>query len=273
MKKVLLIFCSVAILFSCQKEQINEEVTTDLTSSIDINAEKYFGVFVSSDLELHGEIHVKKVNKKNYSATVELLNSEVLHFRGAINNFSSDVEFTGERGSFIINFSDKENMTSSHFNVDNKEGVVKTYPEKGVGAGIVFGIYDQDGVPSFTGTWDLITFGGMEPGHPGFMMIDDIFILHKDTHFASDTTFGDYEPFLDTCIVGGPFIGGATDGFAVVAVDQEATIFGFPGHWSMLSLPGLGIDPFSGTCDPLPPGIDGFWDWGGKSGTLTRLLP
>lgn len=271
MKKIILLFSMVALLISCQKEQINEEVTTDLTSSIDIDSEKYFGVFVSSDLELHGEIRVQKVNDSHYSATIKLLDSDVLQFRGVLNNLSSDVEFTGERGSFTINFSDEKNMTSSQFRVDDKEGLVKAYPERGVGAGIVFGTYAQDGVPSFTGTWDLITFGTPEPGHPWLAMIDDIFILHKDTHFASDTTFGVYEPFTEICLSGGSYIGAATDGFEVVAVDQIATIFGFEGHWSMLGFPGKNFDPFSPFCELLPPGIDGFWDWGGKTGTLTRL--
>jgi len=270
MKKNILLFSMVALLISCQKEQINEEITTDLTSSIDIDTEKYFGVFVSSDLELHGEIRVQKENKVNYIATVKLVNKEVLQFRGATNNLSTDVEFTGERGSFTINFSDKEDMTTTHFLVDGKEGLVKAYPDTKAGGAIAFGTYAQDGVPSFVGTWDMITFGAPEPGHPFLAMIDDIFILHKDTHFLTDTTAGDYEPFFEPCFFAEPFIGGATDGFLVVGIDQVATIAGAAGVWNMVSDFGLSLDPF--TCTPLPPGIDGFWDWGGKTGTITRVF-
>ncbi|MBV1923145.1 MAG: hypothetical protein KUG68_03860, partial [Flavobacteriaceae bacterium] len=183
------------------------------------------------------------------------------------------VKFIGERGSFTINFSDENKMVSSHFNIDGKKGQVKTYPDKGAGT-IFFGTYAQDGVPSFVGTWDLISFGAPEPFHPGFFLIEDIFIFHKGTHHLTDTTGGLFEPFEDFCVVGGPFDGGAIDptGGAIVAFDQIATIAGFEGHWFMYSpFPGVGLDPF--TCAPLPPGIDGFWDWGSKSGTLTRLFP
>jgi len=268
MKKLILLFCTVAFLIGCQKEQIEEEITSNKGLEIS-DTEKYFGVFVSDDLELHGEIRVKKVKESQYEATVELLNSEILKFKGAIKNLANDIEFTGKRGSFIINFTDKNNMTSSQFKIDGKNGIVKTYADNRGGA-IVFGTYAQDGVPSFIGTWDMITLGTPEPGHPGFFMIDDIFIFHKDTHSLSDTTAGMFEPFFEPCFFAEPFMGGATDGFLVVGIDQVAFIAGAPGVWSMVSDVGISLDPF--TCAPLPPGIDGFWDWGGKTGTITRVF-
>lgn len=270
MKKIILLLCMVALLISCQKEQINEEITSDLTSDI-TETEKYFGVFVTNDIELHGEIRIENVNNSHYTATVKLLDSDVLQFRGAINNVNSDIEFTGKRGSFTINFSDENNMTSSQFRVDNKEGVVKAYSDKGVGGGITFGTYVADGQPGYTGTWDMITFGTPEPSHPGFFMIDDVFIMHRGTYFSPDTTFGVYEPFTDVCLVGGPFIGGASDGFAVVGVDQVSTFFGRECHWSMVALPGFGMDPV--TCTALPPEVSGVWDWNGRTGTITLAPP
>lgn len=177
--------------------------------------------------------------------------------------------FTGNRGSFTINFSEEKDMASSQFNVDGKEGIVKAYTDRGVGGGIIFGVYVSDTHAGYTGTWDMITFGTPEPGHPGFMMIDDIFLTHRGIYFSPDMTPATYEPFEDLCLVGGLFLGAATDGFAVVGVDQISTFFGKECTWSMTSLPGLGFDPV--TCAPLPPGVDGFWDWNGRSGTITRF--
>lgn len=268
MKKVFLLLSTIALLISCQKEQINDDITSDLSSEI-IDTEKYFGVFVSNDLELHGEIRTQKVNNSHYTATVKLLNSDVLEFRGAINNLSNDVLFTGNRGSFTINFSDENNMVSSQFKVDDKEGTVKAYKDRGVGGGILFGIYVSDTHAGYTGTWDMVTFGTPDPLHPGFLMIDDIFLTHRGIYFSPDMTAGIYEPFEDFCLVGGPFIGASTDGFAVVGVDQVSTFFGKECIWSMVSLPGLGIDPI--TCLELPTDVHGVWDWNGRSGSITRM--
>lgn len=268
MKKVILLFATVALLISCQKEQINEEITSDLTSEI-TETEKYFGVFVTNDLELHGEIRAQKVDNSHYTATVKLLNSEVLEFRGAINNLNSDIEFTGKRGSFTINFSEEKNMASTQFNVDGKDGVVKAYTDRGIGGGIIFGTYVSDTQSGYTGTWDMITFGTPEPSHPGFMMIDDIFLTHRGIYFSPDMTPATYEPFLELCFDFGPFLGAATDGFAVFGIDQSSTFFGKECIWSMNGFPELGIDPI--TCAPLPPGVDGHWSWNGRSGTITRF--
>ena len=264
----------IAVLLSCQKEQLQEEITTDLTSNRTLeisNTEKYFGVFASYDLDMHGEIRIHKEVKGIYIATVNLLNGEILHFKGAKNNLSSSVPFHGERGSFSLDFSENSDLSINTINVDNKDGYIKLYKETSAGGGILFGDYVAFGDPTFAGFWDAITFGAVEPT-VGLPLIDDILISHKGVTFLTDETPGLYEPFMDFCLFGVPLLGPVTDGLAVSGVGQVAIFSGKPCFWTMVSpLPGIGLDPI--TCIPLPPGADGFWDFDGKSGVILRAPP
>ena len=277
MKNIILIFVMTIALYSCEKENVQQELSSDVVGKTADNSQelndvnKYFGVFSTFDSELHGEIRIKQEDKNHYSATIELINSEVLIFRGLRNKHSSFVDFKGNRGSFSIDFSENSNKTATSFLVDNKEGYIKTYKEPLDGGGILLGTYVDDIDSAFSGNWDMISFGIPEPNNPSFMIIDDILISHIGGQFFNDETAGLLEPFFDICLTDGtPFVGAATDGFLTFGNDQIATFGGVVTNWTMTSDPIQGFEPF--TCLGLGPNIHGTWSRNGRTGTITRFF-
>jgi len=272
MKRTIVLIGIAVVLLSCQKEQLNEEISTDLASNktLDVvNTEKYFGVFASYDMDFHGEIRIHQEVKGIYLATVSLLSGQVFDFKGTKNSLSSSVLFQGKKGTFSLDLSKNSDLSTNTFSVDDKDGYIKVYKETSAGGGILFGDYSDDIDPTFFGFWDAITFGIPEPAS-GAPIIEDIIITHKGVTFFSDETMGVFEPFMDFCLYGAPLLTGVSDGLAVSGVDQIATFAGKPCSWSMVGLPGLNFDPFDPGCSLLPPGVDGVWDYDGRTGTITR---
>lgn len=261
------------------QDEVNSELNDKSLAATSIDGDTFTGVFFSKDLELHGELKIDLASTDKYAAVVNLLNGKELKFRAQPDKNNSDiVHFKGQNGSFTLDFTNKSDVVASGFLVDDKEGHIKVYRHaRGVPPAILFGSYVDDLDPAFTGAWDMIAFGAFEPTiGPPFLVIDEIIISHLPTGMMYfDETFGDLEPFLTSdCLPFPPdipVVGAFTDGMLIQGVDQIATFAGVPTLWTILGVAPFGIEP--GICDPLPPGIHGFWDRGPRFGTISILTP
>lgn len=288
MKKLLVMLMGVAIFYSCEKESdaVQDEVNFS-TKDASFSAEeaevenKYFGVFLTNDLDLHGQIAIDLNEDRKYAAHVQLLNGKELFFDAQVDPLDENiVHFKSTAGVFSLDMTVKTDIRSRDFLVDSKEGHVRVYVQKnrGIPPPILFGFYEDFSDPAFTGAWDMLSFGGTDPVL-GLPIIDDIIITHiPNGSMYFDETFGTLEPFVTPACAGVPLpsgaslIGGVTDGVIVSAIDQVATFNGVPATWTMHGFAfGDSVDP--ATCTPLPPGFNGAWSWDGRTGIITILSP
>ena len=232
MKKLLVVLLGVALLYSCEKESdvLQDETNLELKDgglSAEAEAENlYFGVFVSNDLELHGQIQVDLNEGAKHAAHVRLLNGKELYFKAATDLADDNiVHFKGTSGSFTIDFADASDMRATSFMVEGKEGHVKVYVQKtpGIPPPILFGFYEDLADPTFTGAFDVLTFGAVEPT-VGLPLIEDIIITHiPNGTMYSDEDIGIIEPFVVPSCPGVPLPpiiaeSGFTDGVIVAAI-------------------------------------------------------
>jgi len=277
MKKLILLFTITVAFYSCEIENMQqeissntEEITIDKTQEI-IDVNRYFGIFSTYDSHLHGEIRIEQLDNSHFVAIVKLVNSKTLNFRGLKKKDSNLVEFHGEKGFFSIDFSENSDKSATSFLVDDKEGYIKIYKEPSFGGGnVITGTYIDSDDPSFTGNWDMLSFGAIsDPNYPNFILIDQIIISHLGT-VSYENESAEYQSFTETCVTGGySFIGAASDGTLTVGLNQTAIFNGVATTWNMIRLPTESYDPL--TCMPLGSFINGTWSRNGRSGTLSRF--
>lgn len=214
MKKFILLLSIVIIFTSCEQEELTHENTDNISvmnedKVLEINANKFFGVFSTFDSELHGELRIDLLNDTEHSAIVTLVNSEVLKFKAKINKKKpTSVKFTGDRGAFTLDFSDQKSIIATKFLVDNKDGYVYGRVEPKNGGSLLMGTYIDDSDPTFTGNFDLFNYGALTIFD--LPLIEDVLISHVDGFFYPDETAGVLESFYDNCWIGATLIGGVS---------------------------------------------------------------
>ena len=76
MKKLVLLLFVAVLSISCQQEATIPKTSSDLefkstsTDQNDVDRKKYFGVFVTTDMDLHGELRIDLENDVEFPAIV-----------------------------------------------------------------------------------------------------------------------------------------------------------------------------------------------------------
>lgn len=286
MRKTWVLLLGVVLLFSCEKdnEAIEQEADsafqTKSAAEASVMEDQYFGVFMSNDLELHGEIQIDLSENAKHAAQVNLLNGKQLYFRATRNLTDTDVVyFKGSSGSFALDFAATDNLRATDFLVEGKQGHVKVYPKRvGRAPAILFGVYEDSSDSAFSGAWDMITFGNNDPAL--FLpLIEEVIISHApNDNIYTDNVPGGFGSFVTPGCLSVPLAGGTnvlgavSDGVIVSAINQTSTFIGKTATWSMHAYAfTASVDP--DTCNALGADVDGVWQWNGRSGTLRVVSP
>jgi len=279
MKKIIGVLAIGLLLISCQTEDITENTEVSVENlflqtpkaSFDTSEKGiYHGVFSTFDSKLHGEIIINVGNDGNYNAGVKLLNGEKLTFEATNKDFPN-LHFEGERGSFSISLNDKP--IDIKLEIDNKKGYIYAYKEtRGAGVTIALGSYIDDSDPTFSGNWDMINLGRIDPVNPfGALTIEDIVVSHIGGQVFTDETIGVLEPSTGCVFAGdsGYMLQLAADLIILDGKDQIVTINGIECVWTMFyGVNGATITYQDITCSVVAAGT---WSRNGRTGSITVL--
>jgi hypothetical protein len=281
MKKLLLL-AAIGVLFAnCQQEETTNETSANLIAKTTVTDQdavpnKYFGVLSTFDTQIHGELRINLETDTEFQAIVTLVNGDVLKFEAIEDRTNPSImHFKGSIGSFTMDFSDKNNIVTTNFLVDHKEGYIAAFPESGRGSFVIVGTYVDAADPSFNGNWDMINNGTIDP-NTNLFVIDNITINRAGvTGFFDDETPGVFEPFLEDCVFPATtLMGGQFNGCdQLFGQNQIATFNGVETTWDLNVKDLVAWDPNS--CSYAPAGSQhGTWTRGSRSGTLTwNIIP
>ena len=283
------IFCT-----SCQKEAFLEEreqqQNGDVVVSVDATEEEifedvsnqnprpsldnstqgiYHGIIGTYDLSAHGEIIINVGNDGNYIAALHFVSGEKLVFQ-ALNRRVSSLEFTNDRGSFILDVSDIDNPVASEVQLDDTEGYVIVYKEKSTKRlSIALGSYVDKDDADFKGNWDLISFGVKEFNFPGALRVQQV-ILSNGMSLYYDTTPNTLEPF-EGCFglsVNGPYMASLSQNLRILEGKEQISSFNNTScEWSLAVTQDNGnFEYLDKRCEPSS--TAGSWSWNGRQGFI-----
>ncbi|MFT5892256.1 MAG: hypothetical protein ACI9Y7_002366 [Dokdonia sp.] len=328
MKKLIIGAFAFAVCLSCSNDEVSHETTTanlDVTIetliaeqvSTDINGEFkgainpsttipearfnndskgiYHGIVVSSDTEIHGRIWINLENDGRYNATVVTDTGDKLSFfanmgRGpSITSFAT-IAFVGERGSFTFDVSDYNHPVATNVVINTKESYIQTVKDRSdQRANVALGTYVDTDDATFTGTWDLMTDGTLDP-IIGLPILTQTCTVGPTGAMFTDTTM---EPFDWSCFVGSvqtftPIFArfgdpnNALSGNEFWAQGQTLAIGGTNASYSigvstlvsdangeivgLFNVDLTGVNPAIGCYVSF--GVQGVWEWDGRSGTI-----
>lgn len=174
MKKLLVSIFTIALLFSCSNETVQENenqenlayfLSNDLSQQLPLakfdqqSKGLYHGIIASEDSQFHGEIWVNIANDGYYKAMVKTVEGEKLFFN-LDNSISSKHEyaFIGERGSFRVSIINPENATVTRTLIDGEQAHIQLLKERNSTKNrAVIGTFVDSADSGFTGTWDLLS--------------------------------------------------------------------------------------------------------------------
>ena len=272
MNKLLILLCTVAVLFSCSKDTVETEITADLTmkQNIDLNAKEqtplanldndtkgiYLGVYVSGTTTKRGLIWINLGNNGNYNAIVELVDGETLSFQGQL----------AAKGAFIYHFTAK----GAQFDVvleDNVPAIKNASLNNELFFGEIVkdksntramaetGFYQSDD-GNRTGTWSLIADGtSISPNGFGGEGITSAVVTNGGSMFT-DTVF---ENWNFPCVGVTAFIPVIVDFDTGVSPDTPAVLdqtsdFAGTTTWGLLMNGDDGTEYADRDCNTVPAG-------------------
>ncbi|RFN58041.1 hypothetical protein [Marixanthomonas ophiurae] len=173
MKRILLLVVVATLLFSCSKTEepfIETQEDLSMTLNSDLSIQKalqrndnrkeglYTGVIIANETNFHGTLRINVANDGNYLAVVETVENQQLLFGLKDSAGSIDLlTFFNNRGSFDLDLSDFNNPVISNVNIDGTAGNAKVVKETSAAKiKAVLGIFNEDFLPGFTGTWDFL---------------------------------------------------------------------------------------------------------------------
>lgn len=296
MKKLFTPFLVLLMAYGCQQEAFIEELGADPGGDVSISVDPtdqeifdgvtsqdprpgldnstqgiYHGVIGSYDLKIHGEIVVNVGNDGNYAAAIHLDNDDKFILK-ANNRQIDNLRFSGLRGSFVINVTDIEMPMATEVVIDQSPGYMVLYKEtSNRSISIALGTYQDRLEPEFKGHWDLISLGIPEFNFPGAIRVEDLIISNGDSIFK-DLAPNSFEPF-DGCFglsVRGAYMAQLSENLKILeGKDQKSIINGQECNWTLSVSQDLdNFEYLDERCD-VNPFAKGFWDWNGRTGTLT----
>lgn len=256
MKKFTLLLLMAFVVFSCSKdettitenqENLVQEIDTDLrnqkpNSAFDNEIRgTYAGVIVANESQFHGKLWINIANDGHTNALVETVEGELITFSLAASSGSinTNYQFVNERGSFVVNMSDFNNVVISNISIDETNGDAFVAKERnGNKRSVNLGTYDNSLGGLTTGTWDIMTAGA-----GGIENIDAVMVTGAGGGMQVELQV-DLEGTSPGCYTGGPFIpfmwtDNTDNRFEIMATNQSWTYgdgttvlydFGFSKH-------------------------------------------
>ncbi len=261
----------VVVSANATEEEIFEEISSqNPRPSLDYSTQGiYHGIFGTYDLSAHGEIVVNVGNNGEYAAALHLVSGERLVF-DAINRQISALMFVGSRGSFTLDASDIENPVVTQVQFRDTEGYIVIYKEKSSRRiSIALGSYIDIDDATFTGNWDLVSFGIPEFNFPGAVRVEEV-ILSKGMSLYQDNSLSTSEPF-DGCFgltVNGPYMAKLSRSLRILEGKQQVSYFdGSPFKWNLsVTQDNSNFKYLTTRCEPT--NTAGTWSWKGKDGFI-----
>jgi len=175
-KKLMIAAFAILCIMSCSTDNLDDQTVTidesipEIANLVTFVAGtefdnslqgKYVGVFGHyQNSELHGKIYINAGMDTRYSALIELINGEVLKFKGTPQvRGNKIIHFQGKAGSFTINFQDYRNPQVSNVfmnDADTEAYITVVKSTAGADPLVFMGNYVDDTDATFFGNWDLI---------------------------------------------------------------------------------------------------------------------
>ena len=283
MKKLLLSMAVVAMLFSCSKDTIDTETTSDLTHSTTAisTAQEFSGVFGHHlDNDMHGKIYIT-IDGNASQTTIKLVNGEEINFQGSqLNKEATTVNFNSNRGSFTFDaYAEYGTRVSNLIFDDVSDAYIRAIEVATRGGGwILLGTYEQDIDPTWNGNWDMLGDGTIiDKFGFGAQLVAMTVITHRSGFVISDAS---NEPQPGACTGGDPdtflwdFNGDVATGGnpSVFAHFQTTSILGIDSNWGVEYRRDQGEQAY---VDELCTAViaSGFWSWAGRTGTILASEP
>lgn len=164
----------ITLLISCSTDS-NDELNNDVPEIVDLVSYvadssfdntpqgKYVGVIGHYlDRDLHGKIYINMGMDKRHTAIIEMVDGSLHKFKGYNASRSNDklIQYEGDSGSFMLDFTDFNNPISSNVYVKNVADtgyIVLGKSKAGIAPFVMMGTYVEDPVTGFTGNWDVMT--------------------------------------------------------------------------------------------------------------------